>query len=96
MGNPLVSRQPKPLDAYRKEGVRFVVTNSYGLIESATERKESFPSFTRFYDSLEESRLVKRFDPAKWAGKGPVIWIYDISAESQEDEGSSAGAHRPP
>ena len=28
MGNPLVSRQPRPLAEYRREGVRYVVTNS--------------------------------------------------------------------
>ncbi|HWM93179.1 MAG TPA: glycosyltransferase family 39 protein [Thermoanaerobaculia bacterium] len=81
MGNPLVTRQPKSVDEYRAEGIRFVVTNSEAQSKYFGERAEhgeSFPSFLRFYRGLEGERLVRTFDPAEWGGKGPVIWIYEL------------------
>lgn len=79
MGNPLVTRQPKSVDEFRAEGVRFVVTNSNSrnrYIEGTPG--EGFPSFVRFYRGLERERLVRTFDPAAWGGKGPIIWIYEL------------------
>lgn len=81
MGNPLVTRQPKTVDEYRAEGIRFVVTNSEArgkYIGKTAKGGEGFPSFLRFYRGLERERLVRTFDPADWGGKGPVIWIYDL------------------
>ncbi|MFL6294218.1 MAG: glycosyltransferase family 39 protein [Thermoanaerobaculia bacterium] len=81
MGNPLVTRQPKTIDEYRAEGIRFVVTNSEARSKyfgKMAKRQEAFPSFARFYRGLERERLLRAFDPADWGGKGPVIWIYDL------------------
>lgn len=81
MGNPLFTRQPKTVDAYRAEGIRFVVTNSEARSKYFGNRAkwgEGFPSFVRFYRGLERERLLRTFDPADWGGKGPVIWIYDL------------------
>ena len=81
MGNPLVTRQPKSVDEYRAEGIRFVVTNSEARSKyfgKMAKRGEGFPSFLRFYRGLEGERLVRTFDPADWDGKGPVIRIYDL------------------
>ena len=81
MGSPLVTRQPKTVDEYRAEGIRYVVTNSEArnkYFGKMAKRGEDFPSFTRFYRDLERERLLRTFDPAQWGGKGPVIWIYDL------------------
>jgi hypothetical protein len=81
MGNPLFTRQPKTVDEYRADGIRFVVTNSEARSKYFGNRAkwgEGFPSFIRFYRSLERERLLRTFDPADWGGKGPVIWIYDL------------------
>lgn len=81
MGNPLVMRQPKTLDEYRAQGIRFVITNSEARSKYLGTRArwgEGFPSFLRFYRGLERERLLREFDPADWGGKGPVIWIYDL------------------
>jgi hypothetical protein len=81
MGNPLVTRQPKSVDEYRAEGVRFVVTNSEARKRYFQGGEgEGFPSFVRFYRGLEGEWLVRTFDPAEWGGKGPVVWIYDLAA----------------
>jgi hypothetical protein len=81
MGNPLVSRQPGPLAEYRREGVRYVVTNSLARNQYFTSagRGARFPSFARFYRELDGTERVRTFDPASWGGKGPVIWIYDLT-----------------
>ena len=81
MGNPLVSRQPRPLAEYRGEGVRYVVTNSFARSQYFTPngRGERFPSFVRFYQELDQTRRVQTFDPASWGGKGPAVWIYDLA-----------------
>lgn len=79
MANPLVSRQPKSVDEYRAEGIRFVVTNSESRTRYFRDRMgEGFPSFVRFYRGLDRERLVRTFDPADWGGKGPIVWIYDL------------------
>ncbi|HET9225253.1 MAG TPA: glycosyltransferase family 39 protein [Thermoanaerobaculia bacterium] len=81
MGSPLVTRQPKTVDEYRAEGIRYVVTNSHAksrYFGKLAKRGEAFPSFTRFYRGLEQERLLRTFDPADWGGKGPVIWIYEL------------------
>ncbi|HEX3130507.1 MAG TPA: glycosyltransferase family 39 protein [Thermoanaerobaculia bacterium] len=79
MGNPLVSRQPRSMDEYRAEGIRYVVTNSASRSKYFRGRLgEGFPSFVRFYRGLDRERLVRTFDPAAWGGKGPIIWIYDL------------------
>jgi hypothetical protein len=81
MGNPLVSRQPSPLADYRRQGIRYVVTNSEArqmYFDREHGKAATFPSFARFYGELDRLRPVKTFDPASWGGKGPVIWIYDL------------------
>lgn len=79
MGNPLFTRQPKTVDEYRAEGIRFVVTNSEARNKYfKTKWGEGFPSFLRFYRGLEHEKLLRAFNPAEWGGKGPVIWIYDL------------------
>lgn len=84
MGNPLVTRQPKTVEEYRAEGIRFIITNSEARDKYfATEWGEGFPSFIRFYRGLEREKLLRVFDPAEWGGKGPVIWIYDLGEKTQ-------------
>ena len=81
MANPLVSRQPKPLDEYRRQGVRYVVTNSAARDQYfiGDGRGGRFPSFVRFYRELEGTARIRTFDPAAWGGKGPILWVYDIT-----------------
>ncbi|HEY2292193.1 MAG TPA: glycosyltransferase family 39 protein [Thermoanaerobaculia bacterium] len=81
MGNPLVSRQPQPLAEYRREGVRYVVINSLARNQYFTPARRGlrFPSFVRFYQELDRTERLRTFDPAAWGGKGPVIWVYDIT-----------------
>lgn len=82
MSNPLFTRQPKRLDEYRAQGIRFLITNSEAkgkyFGKTSKRKQEGFPSFVHFYRELESERLVRTFDPADWGGKGPVIWIYDL------------------
>ena len=42
-------------------------------------KRVGFPSFRRFYKELRTTRLIKTFDPEDWGGKGPVVWVYDIT-----------------
>lgn len=81
MGNPLVSRQPGPLAEYRREGVRYVVINSLARNQYFTPARRGlrFPSFVRFYQELDRTERIRTFDPTAWGGKGPVIWVYDIT-----------------
>lgn len=81
MGNPLVSRQPGPLAEYRREGIRYVVTNGLARNQYFTpaRRGARFPSFVRFYHELDRTERIRTFDPASWGGKGPVIWVYDLT-----------------
>ena len=81
MGNPLVSRVPRPVEDYRREGVRYVITNSLARDQYFTPSGKGgrFPSFARFYRELDGTERVRTFDPAAWGGKGPVVWIYDIT-----------------
>jgi 4-amino-4-deoxy-L-arabinose transferase-like glycosyltransferase len=81
MGNPLVSRVPRPLDDYRREGVRYVITNSLarGQYFTPSGKGGRFPSFARFYQELDRTERIQTFDPAAWGGKGPVVWIYDLA-----------------
>jgi 4-amino-4-deoxy-L-arabinose transferase-like glycosyltransferase len=89
MGNPLVTRQPGPAEQFRQAGVRYVVTNSeardqYFVTEEP--RGRNFPSFVRFYQTLERTRRLRTFDPRDWGGKGPVLWIYDITQPAPKDQ----------
>jgi hypothetical protein len=87
MANPLISRQPKPLDAYRAQGIRYLVTNSEAQGRYRKRQvQESFPSFARFYRELRGARLVKTFDPASWGGKGPVVWVYDLTPAANDNQ----------
>lgn len=82
MGNPLVSRQPRTVREYRRAGIRYVVTNSLARDQyfvRVPPRGETFPSFRRFYRELDGTMRIRTFDPATWGGKGPVVWIYDIT-----------------
>jgi 4-amino-4-deoxy-L-arabinose transferase-like glycosyltransferase len=88
MGNPLVTRQPGPVERFREAGVRFVVTNSEARDQYfvAGPRGRNFPSFVRFYEGLERTRRIKTFDPRDWGGKGPVLWIYDLAQPAPRDQ----------
>jgi hypothetical protein len=81
MGNPLISRVPRPLEEYRAEGVRYVLSTSVGGRWLATfeDPEVQFPSFVKFYRALAELEPVATFDPAQRHGKGPIIWIHDLS-----------------
>jgi hypothetical protein len=84
MANPLISRQPRSLDSYRGEGIRYVITNSDAQRRYHKPRMQrGFPSFARFYRELREARLIQTFDPAAWEGKGPVVWVYDLAPVAQ-------------
>ncbi|HYG64240.1 MAG TPA: glycosyltransferase family 39 protein [Thermoanaerobaculia bacterium] len=87
MANPLISREPKPLDAYRAQGIRYLVTNSEAQGRYRKRQlQESFPSFARFYRELRGAHLIKTFDPATWGGKGPVVWVYDLAPAANDNE----------
>lgn len=96
MGSPLVSRQPKTAREYAADGVRWVVTNSDARERYKDLRRGNFPSFRRFYASLEKARLVKTVDPAQWGGKGPIVWIYDLSPLAPAAGANSAVPTTPP
>jgi hypothetical protein len=99
MGNPLVSRQPAPIEEYRRQGIRYVVTNSLARDQYFTRsgRGVRFPSFSRFYRQLDRTWRVRTFDPAAWGGKGPIVWVYDISRESPpEQKALPEGVTAPP
>jgi hypothetical protein len=87
MGSPLVSRRPRPLADYRKEGIRYVITNSEAketYFDPERRKAAGFPSFVRFYQELAALQPVKTFDHKAWHGKGPVIWIYDLARPATE------------
>lgn len=87
MSNPLVSREPKPLDAYRAAGYRYVITNSDAQRRYRKDiMQRGFPSFVRFYSELKGARPVKVFDPKEWGGKGPVIWVYELTPVANDNE----------
>jgi hypothetical protein len=60
--------------------VRYVVTTSLGLrwLGAFEDPEWRFPSFVRFYDSLDRYEPIHTVDPKDWDGKGPVIWIHDL------------------
>src|SRR5262249_59700129 len=74
-------RQPRPLAEHRREGARYVVINSLARNQYFTPARRGlrFPSFVRFYQELDRTERLRTFDPAAWGGKGPVIWVYDIT-----------------
>ena len=72
MGNPLVSRVPQRLDTYRRQGFRYIVSNSDGA-GRYRQTPDRFPSFARFYRELSTMTPIKTFDPADWNGKGPTV-----------------------
>lgn len=81
IGNPLVARTAKTVEEYRQQGIRYVVTNSDAqtLMSKRPNAESSFPSFFSLYRALSATRLVREFDASNWDGKGPTIWIYDIT-----------------
>lgn len=87
MGNPLISRQPRPLDFYRAQGIRYVITNHDAQEEYYRPRGQGFPSYVAFYNALHRTRLVRTFDPDAWGGKGPTVWIYDITRPAVPGQG---------
>ena len=84
MGSPLISRVPRPLESYRKEGIRYILSTSIGgrWLAAFEDPDVQFPSFVRFYDALAALDPVVTFDPAEWGGKGPIIWIHDLRSLS--------------
>lgn len=87
MGNPLVIRIPRPLAAYQAEGVRYLVlTSQTQRLYDGTERGTKFPSYRRFLEDVAALHPVRRFDPADWQGKGPIVWIYDLTQRRADRE----------
>ncbi|MBW8875461.1 MAG: glycosyltransferase family 39 protein [Acidobacteria bacterium] len=88
MASPLVSRQPRSLEEYRREGICYVITNSLARDQyfPIGPRGSRFPSFIRFYRELDGTRRIRTFDPAAWGGKGPVVWIYDLSQPAPPEQ----------
>lgn len=81
MSNPLISREPKRVSDYLKKGIRFIVTNSeaQNYYDPKDPRGSQFPSFIEFYDDLKQYEPIYSIDPKDREGKGPAIFIYDIS-----------------
>ncbi|HEX3553987.1 MAG TPA: glycosyltransferase family 39 protein [Thermoanaerobaculia bacterium] len=88
MASPLVLRQPRSLEEYRRQGIRYVITNSLARDQYLTlnPRGSRFPSFVRFYRELDTTRRLRTFDPAAWGGKGPVVWIYDLAQPAPPEQ----------
>jgi len=87
MGNPLVTRQPKTAEGFRADGIRYVVTNSDARTQYFKGRRgKNFPSFIRFYTSLDRTKRIETFDPRDWGGKGPAVWIYDLHQPAPADQ----------
>ncbi|MFP5284702.1 MAG: hypothetical protein ACLGI9_03090, partial [Thermoanaerobaculia bacterium] len=84
--NPLVTRSPKPVEDFRADGIRYVVTNSDARDQYFKSRGKGFPSFVRFYVGLERTKRIKTFDPRDWDGKGPVVWVYDLRQPAPADQ----------
>ena len=80
MGNPLTSRKPKRLVEDKAEGIQYIVTNSEAQSRYKLEEgiPSAFPSFVRFYRSLEQLKPMKTFRPSLVGGKGPDFFIYDV------------------
>ena len=89
MSNPVVSRVPKTLEEYRRDGIRWIVTNDAArrlyFVRKGRERGRHFPSFVRFYRELEGLAPVRVFDPQEWGGKGPVVRVYDLAPHPPGD-----------
>jgi Dolichyl-phosphate-mannose-protein mannosyltransferase len=83
MSNPIVSRVPKSLAEYRRDGIRWVVTNEAARLRyfKNLKRGRNFPSFIRFYRELAAMPPARVFDPKEWGGKGPVVRVYDLRRE---------------
>lgn len=88
MGNPLIDRLPRTIDQYRKDGYDYIITNSdaSGRYFPDGIKKDTFPSFFRFYRSLNDLAPLKTFDPGEWDGKGPIVWIYKLGPGKAEDK----------
>ncbi|HYH47188.1 MAG TPA: glycosyltransferase family 39 protein [Thermoanaerobaculia bacterium] len=83
MSNPIVSRVPKGLAEYRRDGIRWLVTNDGARLRYFKNQKRGrgFPSFVQFYRELDGLTPVRVFDPEEWGGKGPVVRVYDLRRE---------------
>ncbi len=87
MGNPLKPRGVMPLAFYQQYGYEYIVTHSeaYGAYID-TPKKNLFPSFNQFYNSLfEKGELVKEFSPDPWFRSGPNVKIYRIRTSSKKN-----------
>jgi len=95
MGNPYAVREPKPLDEYRKEGIRFVVTTSktYRRAESP-EWRERWPKFAKFYDELEALEPI-HVVPESATRPGPTVRLYDLLPGSAPGGRSNERGARP-
>jgi hypothetical protein len=81
MGNPNAVREPKTLEEYRKDGVRYVVTTSktYRLATNPVWR-ERWPKFARFYDELARLEPILEIEESP-DRPGPTVRIYDLMPE---------------
>lgn len=98
MGNPIISRAPRSLRSYRDDGIRYIVATSVGAswLSDFEDPEMRFPSFVRFYDALERLEPIATIDPAEWNGKGPVIWIYDLTQLGRPPPASASPPGRSP
>ena len=79
MANPLVSRVPKTVAEYRDTGVRYIATDTIAECWYAEPgAAENFSSFGRFYGERRRLEPLKVFDPRRWGGKGPLVYVYDV------------------
>ncbi|MBT9164966.1 MAG: hypothetical protein DDT23_00977 [candidate division WS2 bacterium] len=74
----------EPVEYYQKEGVDYIITNSYMIAQQTSKSSRVyFPnlsqSYIEFYRSLDENYpLVKTFKPKPWGNPGPEIRIYKL------------------
>jgi hypothetical protein len=78
MGNTLAVRHPERLDAYREQGVAYVITTSktYRQYTQGAWRP-NWPRLARFYDELETAELVLEI-PEEPGRNGPEVRVYRL------------------
>jgi hypothetical protein len=78
MGNPNAVREPKSLEEYRRDGVRYVVTTSKTYRKALNaDWRARWPKFARFYAELDA--LVPIREIAEDGGRpGPTVRLYDL------------------
>ncbi len=80
MGNPVKERSVMPLNFYKEQGYKYVITDSEDYAKYFKERHmERFPSIHRFYvDLFSHASMVKEFRPDEWDCPGPTVKIFKL------------------